>query len=236
MDSGIQLIKKPSPQLFWFAAVLLVAGALNVGCVTAKMNASSGGGNPTGGGTTPTGSLTVAPVSMSFGSVTVGSSKDQTGTLTAASAGVTVSTASWNGNGFSVSGISFPVTIAAGQSVSFTVTFAPQATGASSGTISFLSNATNSTGGVSLSGTGQQTSQHSVTLSWNPSSSSAQGYYVYRGAASGGPYTRLSPLESGQSYVDTAVTSGQTYYYAVTAVGAGNLESAYSNEASAVVP
>jgi hypothetical protein len=236
MDTGIRLTKRPGPQLFWFTAVLLVASALNVGCVTAKMNASSGGGTPTGGGSTPTGNLTVAPVTMSFGSVTVGSSKDQTGSLTAASAGVTVSTASWNGNGFSVTGISFPVTIAAGQSVPFTVTFAPQVTGASSGTISFVSDATNSAGGVSLSGTGQQTSQHSVTLSWNPSSSSAQGYYVYRGAASGGPYTRLSPLESGLSYVDTAVTSGQTYYYAVTTVGAGNLESAYSNEASAVVP
>ncbi len=236
MDSRIRLTKRPRAQLFWFATALFISSALNVGCVTAKMNASSGGGTPTGGGTTPTGNLTVAPVSMSFGSVAVGSSKNQTGSLTAASAGVTVSTASWNGNGFSVSGISFPVTIATGQSVPFTVTFAPQVTGASSGTIAFVSDATNSAGSVSLSGTGQQTSQHSVTLNWNPSSSSAQGYYVYRGATSGGPYTRLSPLESGLSYVDTAVTSGQTYYYAVTAVGAGNLESAYSNEASAVIP
>ena len=87
-----------------------------------------------------------------------------------------------------------------------------------------------------MSGTGVQTSQHSVTLSWNASTSSVQGYYVYRGTTSGGPYTRLSPLESGLSYVDSAVTSGQTYYYAVTALGAGSLESAYSNQASAAVP
>jgi Abnormal spindle-like microcephaly-assoc'd, ASPM-SPD-2-Hydin len=235
MDSRIRLTKRSRPQVFWFAAALLISCALNVACVTAKMNSTSGG-TPTGGGNTPTGSLTVAPMSMNFGSVTVGSSKNQTGSLAAASAGVTVSTASWNGNGFSVSGISFPVTIAAGQSVPFTVTFAPQVTGASSGTIAFVSDATTSAGSVSLSGTGQQTIQHSVTLNWNPSPSSPQGYYVYRGATSGGPYTRLSPLESGLSYVDTAVTSGQTYYYAVTAVGAGNLESAYSNEASAVIP
>jgi len=232
MDSGIRL--KPRRQVFWFGAALLVVSGLSVGCVTAKMNAASGGAP--GGGSTPTGSLSVAPVSMSFGSVTVGSSKDQTGTLSAASAAVTVSTASWNGNGFSMNGISFPVTVAPGQSVPFTITFAPQVTGASSGTISFVSDATNSAGAVSLSGTGLQTSQHSVTLNWNPSPSSAQGYYVYRGATSGGPYTRLSPLESGLSYVDTAVASGQTYYYAVTAVSAGNLESTYSNEAAAIIP
>ncbi len=172
---------------------------------------------------------------MSFGSIAVGTTKNQTGSLSAPSTGVTISTASWNGTGFSVSGISFPVTIAAGQSVPFTVTFAPQVAGATTGSIAFFSDAANSPG-VALSGTGTETSQHNVTLNWNASTSSVQGYYVYRGNTSGGPYTRLSPLEAGMSYVDASVTSGQTYYYAVTALGSGDIESTFSNEASAVIP
>jgi hypothetical protein len=219
---------------FYMAGLLAVAtamiGTLNVGCVTSKMNATSGGGGTTAG------TLSVGPSTMSFGNVPVGASQNQAGTLSAATNSVTVSTASWNGTGFSVSGISFPVTIPAGQSVPFTVTFAPQVTGAETGSISFTSDAANSSGGMALSGTGVPTTQHSVTLSWNASTSSVQGYYVYRGTASGGPYTRLSPLESALSYVDSSVTSGQTYYYAVTAVGSGSVESTYSNQASAVIP
>jgi Abnormal spindle-like microcephaly-assoc'd, ASPM-SPD-2-Hydin len=212
-----------------FSVSLFLLSAANTGCVTSKMNANSGG-------TTAAGSLSVGPTTMSFGNVTVGSSQDQTGRLSASAAKVTVQTASWSGTGFSVSGISFPVTIPAGQSVPFAVTFAPQVTGATTGSITFLSDAANTPGGVVLSGTGVQTVQHSVTLNWNASTSAVQGYYVYRGTTSGGPYTRLSSLGAGLSYVDTSVTSGTTYYYAVTAVDSANLESSYSNQASASIP
>jgi hypothetical protein len=78
---------------------------------------------------------------------------------------------------------------------------------------------------------------HSVTLSWNPSTSpNISGYHVYRGSASGGPYAKLtsSPL-SGTSFIDNAVAAGQTYYYVTTAVDSTS-ESSYSNQAAAVVP
>ena len=55
-----------------------------------------------------------------------------------------------------MSGITFPVTVAAGQSVSFNVTFTPQAAGSSSGNISFVSNAANSPTTATFSGTGVQ--------------------------------------------------------------------------------
>ena len=45
-----------------------------------------------------------------------------------------------------------------------------------------------------------------------------------------------SALLSGTSYDDSGVQSGATYYYVSTAVDASNNESAYSNEASAVIP
>lgn len=79
---------------------------------------------------------------------------------------------------------------------------------------------------------------HSVSLSWTASTSTGViGYNVYRSLTSGGPYTKLtgSPI-SGTSYTDSAVVAGQTYYYVCTAVGLGNVESGYSNQASATIP
>jgi len=183
------------------------------------------------------GNLAVNPASMTFGSVTVGASQSQAGTLTAGSSSVTVSSASWNGTGFSLSGISFPVTVAAGQSVPFTVAFVPQASGSASGTVSFLSNATNSPATEAWSGTGvQQATPHSVALNWNTDPTAVQGYYVYRGAQSGGPYNKISALQPTNTYTDTTVASAQTYFYVVTAVGTNAAESGFSNEAVATIP
>jgi hypothetical protein len=188
------------------------------------------------GATSSAGQLAVSPTTLSFGTVNVGSSKNMTGTLSASSNSVTVSSASWNGTGFSVSGITFPVSIPAGQSASFTVTFAPQTSGTATGAVSFLSNASNSSSTEQWTGTGAQSTLHSVALSWNPASAPVQGYYVYRGGQSGGPYTRISALQSGSTYTDTSVISAQTYYYVVTALGTNSVESGYSNEAPATIP
>jgi hypothetical protein len=78
----------------------------------------------------------------------------------------------------------------------------------------------------------------SVTLTWVASTSpDIAGYNVFRGTASGGPYTQLNPtLVPGTSYVDTTVLPGSTYYYVTTAVNTSNIQSAYSNEAEAAVP
>jgi hypothetical protein len=79
---------------------------------------------------------------------------------------------------------------------------------------------------------------HSVSLTWAASTSSGViGYNIYRSQTNGGPYTLLnSALISGTVYTDTVVVAGQTYYYVATAVGQGNAESVYSNQASATVP
>ena len=68
--------------------------------------------------------------------------------------------------GIPVSGITFPVTLAAGESVHFTVTFAPQVLGAVPGSISLISSASNSPTATTLRGSGTQarSSGHSVTL------------------------------------------------------------------------
>jgi len=176
-------------------------------------------------------------LTLNFGNATVGKSSTMTGTLSAWNADVTISSAGWNGAGYSISGITFPMTVPAGTSANYSVTFAPPTTGTSPGSISFASNASDWSLTQSFSGNGTQTSQHMVALSWNPSTSSISGYKVYRGTQSSGPYSKLnSSLLAGTSYTDANVQSGATYYYVSTAVNSSNVESGYSNQATAVIP
>lgn len=81
-------------------------------------------------------------------------------------------------------------------------------------------------------------SGHSASLTWVASpSSGVTGYNVYRGTASGGPYTLLNATPvTTVTYSDLTVLAGQTYYYVVKAVGSGGTLSVASNEIQAVVP
>jgi hypothetical protein len=215
--------------LGWFLAVPAVLAF--VGCQGVTSVSKASGGNGTAG------QLAVSPATMSFGNVAVGSNSAQKGTLSAGSSDITVSSAAWNGQGYSLSGITFPVTVPAGQSVPFTVTFAPQTAGSTPGSIAFDSNATNSPTTEILGGMGTQQSLHSVALSWNPSTSQVVGYNVYRRIASGGAYAKLNPsVDANTNYTDNSVQSGQTYDYVTTAVDSSNVESGYSNQAIAVIP
>ena len=79
--------------------------------------------------------------------------------------------------------------------------------------------------------------QHSATLSWTASTTpGVTAYNVYRGTASGGPYTMVNTTpQASTTYVDLTVQAGQTYYYVVTAVN-GSGESVYSNQVTATLP
>jgi fibronectin type 3 domain-containing protein len=79
--------------------------------------------------------------------------------------------------------------------------------------------------------------QHHALLSWIASGSPVIGYKVYRGTQSGGPYALLSTGSiNAETFTDATVTSGQTYFYVVTAMSSAGLESAFSNEVAAVIP
>jgi hypothetical protein len=189
-----------------------------------------------GTGATP-GQLSVSPATANFGSVTVGATQNQSGSLTASGASVTVSSVSSSNPEFKLTGLSLPLTVAAGQSTPFTWTFAPQASGAASATVTFTSNATNPPVTAALTGTGTAAPQHTVRLSWAASTSTVAGYNVYRGTQSGGPYAVLnSAADASTTYADSTVQAGQTYYYVVTAVDGSGNESVNSNQAQAVVP
>src|SRR5437660_725793 len=128
------------------------------GSVSGNVAITSDASNPTlnvplsGSGVTP-GTLGASPSSLSFGTVLVGNNSSLQETLTnTGGSSVTISQANVSGSGFSVSGV--PATLAAGQSANFNVTFAPQSSGAVTGSVSIVSNASNSTLKITLSGTG----------------------------------------------------------------------------------
>jgi len=207
------------------------------GSLSVVSNASNSPLNIALSGTgTAAGQLAVSPTTLSFGSVVVGSSSSLSGSLNASGAAVTISSASLNNGEFLLSAISLPLTLAAGQSTPFTVTFTPQASGVTSASLSFTSNAANSPAVQSMTGTGTAPVQHTVDLTWNPSADAA-GYNIYRGTVTGGPYAMINPaLDGTTAYADNTVDSGQTYYYVTTAVDASGNQSGYSNQTTAVIP
>ena len=76
-------------------------------------------------------------------------------------------------------------------------------------------------------------------LQWSASSDSrVVGYRVYWGTASRSYQTRGTgaPANGGTSHVVGNLTSGRTYYFAVTAYDNAGSESAFSAEASKAIP
>jgi hypothetical protein len=189
------------------------------------------------GTATVAGQLAVSPSTLNFGSVAVGQSKSMSASLSATGSSITVTGANMSTSEFTLSGISFPVTLAAGKTVSFTVKFAPQSSGAGAASVSFSSNASNSSTLQSLTGSGTAAPQHIVALSWNPSSSlTVLGYNVYRGVTTGGPYSQITSMNADTTFTDSSVQAGQAYFYVTTAVDGAGKESTYSNQTQAVIP
>jgi len=101
--------------------------------------------------------LGVSPTTLSFGNVAVNTAVKQSVILTSTgNLPVTVYAPTLTGTGFSISGITFPLTLNPGKTATLSVQFDPSTTGAASGQLTITSNNnwTNPTVLVSLSGTG----------------------------------------------------------------------------------
>jgi len=110
-----------------------------------------------GTGNLQTSLLTASPTSLSFGNQPIGTNATQTATISnTGTSSVSVSAITVTGSGFTVAAPTLPLTLAAGQSISFGATFAPTTSGSVSGAVTVSSNATNSPVTLSLSGTGVQ--------------------------------------------------------------------------------
>ncbi len=78
---------------------------------------------------------------------------------------------------------------------------------------------------------------HSAALTWKAGAKNITGYNLYRSTTSGGPYSQLnSSLLSSNTYTDSDVADGTTYYYVATEVDNKGDESGYSAQAVAVIP
>lgn len=187
------------------------------------------------GTTTGMGQLSITPASLNYSNVPVGTTDTLPITVSATGASVTVTSASSSSPRFVLTGASFPVTIASGQSMSFGVAFTPQSSGTVSGALSFSSTASDSQLKESLTGIGTVT-PYSVSLSWNQSSG-AMGYNVYRSTSSSGSFSKINPaVDNNTAYSDSTVASGNTYYYAATSVNSSGVESSLSTPVKVAVP
>jgi hypothetical protein len=182
--------------------------------------------------------LNASQASLNFSSVNIGSSSSLPVTFTnAGNSNITISNVSLSGAGYAASGVQTGQILTPGQVATMNVTFTPATAGSLPGSVTVTSNASNSPATVTLSGTGAQAVAHSITLTWTASTSTVTGYNVYRSSVSGGPYSKMnSSIIAATTYVDSAVTTGLTYYYVVTSIDSSNVESAYSAEVVATVP
>jgi hypothetical protein len=158
--------------------------------------------------------LTVTPSSVTFGSVTVGTESTQSIHLAnSGSSSMTISAVSASGAGVSLSGLSFPVTLAAGASASINAIFKPTAAGNASGQLTVTSNAANSPDAIGWSATGTASSSPQLTLT--PSSVSfgdvptgATTTQTIRLANSGdSPLTISSVSETGSGLTVSGITT-----------------------------
>lgn len=113
--------------------------------------------------------LTVTPPSVSFGDVKMGSESTQSVRFTnSGSSSMTISSVAASGAGISVSGLSFPVNLAAGATATLNAMFKPTKAGNASGTLMVTSNSANSPDAIGWSGTAT-TSSSSAELTITPS-------------------------------------------------------------------
>jgi hypothetical protein len=183
-----------------------------------------------------TGTLTVNPASVALDNVIVGANSSATVTVTNSGSGsVTISNVSISGPGVGASGVSSGLVLASGQTASLDVTFTASSAGNTTGAVTIVSNASDSSLTIPISASGVSPA---VSLSWSADSSATGGYDVYSSTVSGGPYNLVASTPAGTAaYSDSTVQAGLTYYYVVTAINeTTSVQSSYSNQATVVIP
>lgn len=210
---------------------------------TATLTATAGTGTATFGlqlnAALPT--LTISTSSVNFGDVTLDTPATQTVTLTSSgTAPLTVSGATVSGTGYTVSGVSTPLTLNPGDQATLNVQFDPTAVGSSTGAVSVASNCSmGGNMGFSMSGTGQAPAEE-VDLTWDAPTNSSDpvaGYNIYRATSGSQTYQLLNPSPNAStSFTDSTVVDGTAYTYYVESVDAEGNTSGPSNSFSITIP
>jgi hypothetical protein len=186
--------------------------------------------------------LSINATSVAFGDVNLNTPATESVILSSTgTAAVTVNAATVSGSGFTVSGVTFPITLNPTQTATLSVQFDPTVAGAVTGQLILTSNSsTGSSAVISLSGTGTAAAPYEVNLTWDAPTSSSDpvaGYNVYRAPSGSTSYTQLnSAVTTETTYTDTTVQDGQTYDYIVESVDASGVTSTPSNVAAVPIP
>jgi len=115
--------------------------------------------------------ISVQPTGIAYGGVGVGQNVGQLMWITNVGSGtLTISNISAVGPGFSVTGNTSPIALAAGQSTSFFANVNPTITGNIAGTVTVANNSSSSSIVIPLSATGMSQSQGQPAISVNPAS------------------------------------------------------------------
>jgi hypothetical protein len=147
----------------WNALAVVLALGTMLGC----QGFSTGKSNTQDQGPQNPGSLTAAPTSLSFGNVEVGTSQALVDTLTnTGGSNLTITDAVVTGAGLSTTGLSLPLTLAAGQSATFNVVFSPQSLGSINGSLALTDDASTAPLNIAITGTAVAAG----SLSGNPTS------------------------------------------------------------------
>jgi hypothetical protein len=231
-----------------FSVLFVPAGS---GSVSGNLSVTSNGANSnlsiplSGTGVAPA-SLSANPTSQSFGNVQVGSTSSNSETVTnTGGATATISQANVTGAGFSVSGLTLPATLTAGQSVTFTVKFAPAGAGTLTGNLSLVSDASNSPLNITLSGNGTTPGQLAVspaTLNFGSVKVGSSSVLTGTLTASGAPVTVSSASTGSSEFTFSGITlpatlaAGQSAGFTVTfkpaASGTANATIIFSSNAT----
>ena len=126
---------------------LVLAGLIGTAACVGATGKSAGNGDTT--------SVNVSPPSMSYGNVSVKSSASHSFKLSnTGTTDVKVTNVTGQGPGFSLTGLSAPLDLNAGASVTFAIKFTPLAAGHETGTYSITTSADSSPVAISVDGTG----------------------------------------------------------------------------------
>ena len=173
----------------------------------------------------------VSPTAIDFGSVTMGDAASRVVQLTnTGKFTVKVSSVASSSASFTVTGPAMPQYLTAGAVMNFSVTFAPSASGAASGSISIISNAVNSPAVVTVTGTGaaatappppapltiQTTSLASATAgtAYSQSLSASGGVPPYSWIVASGTLTVVITLQGAGTLAGTPTAAG-TYNFSL---------------------
>lgn len=170
-------------------------------------------------------SLIPNPSTIAFGNTQDGTTAQAYATLTnGKTTNATISSVSETGTGFSVQGLTLPITLTPGQSVTFSILFSPQTSGSVSGSVRFIHK--NSTDAwIPLTGTGTTGGQ----LSLSPSTASFGNVTVGSSASQSGKLTAVGSSVTITSDTSTSaefsvsgisfpvtIAAGQSVPYSVT--------------------